>query len=164
MRFIWLFMSAFLAKCILHRRLTCRVRATSFWYYKVFCVGKIIIMSNNFVISVSFSDSIKLKDNWKIKIIQLYKYWQLCYCNWHLIFFIFVSVSSLKRYDEVQWTCHLAPITKSFQVKVCSGLFRCSQLMYKKHAFLKSHKVSSRGHLLYLFSLVILQSHDCHSK
>ena len=82
--------------------------------------------------------------------------------NLHLILFIFVSVASLKRYDKVQSTCHLAPMTKPFQVKVYSGLFPCSQLLYKKHTFLKSHKVSSRGHLLYLFSLVILQSHDCH--
>ena len=73
-----------------------------------------------------------------------------------------MSVASLKRYDEAQSTCHLAPITGSFQVKVYFGIFRCSQLLYKKYTFLTSHKVSSRGYLLYLFSLVILQSHDYH--
>ena len=82
--------------------------------------------------------------------------------NLHLFLFIFASVANVKRYDEVQSTCHLAPITKSLQVEVYSGLFPCSQVLYKKHIFVTSHKVSSSGHFLYLFSLVILQSHDCH--
>ena len=80
----------------------------------------------------------------------------------HLFLFIFASVANVKRYDEVQSTCHLAPITKSLQVEVYSGLSPCNQVVYRKHIFVTSHKVSSRGHFLYLFSLVILQSHDCH--
>ena len=81
--------------------------------------------------------------------------------NLHLILFIFVSVASLKRYDEVI-DVPPCPHDETLPGKSVLGFFPYSQLMYKKHAFLKSHKVSSRGHLLYLISLVILQSHDCH--